>query len=99
MLGRETNVKYSAFLNLIKANQSKIWPEGKVPKVVGPLHALCLQLLAKDIIQLYVPPDFVSNVGTMKLEAQHVCVKTGYLKDKKMLAIKDDDCWKGLAAK
>ena len=61
---------YSAFLNLIKWRKGVIFHEDDVPKNAGPIHALCLQMLA--IVKL----NFSNSlVGTCKLEAQNVIDK------------------------
>ena len=52
--------QYDFFLKTIKESKALIFEPNEVPntnKVVGPIHALCLQLLANGIIDLKIADD------------------------------------------
>lgn len=87
---------HNQFLAAIKDNKDKIWAKGEFPgTVVAPMHAVCLQLWTKGIIDLFVPSDFTSFVGTDKLLGKHVRIRSGRTKNKPIAAY-DDSCWEGI---
>lgn len=88
------------FIKIIKRNKASIYEADEVPKgVVGPIHGLCLQLLANGIIDLDVSEKHVQHRGKATLVAKHIVVKAGTLKRNdapRILAYLDDGSWNGL---
>ena len=80
----------------IKDKKDIVFHKDNIPGDAAPIHALCLQLLAKGIVELNI--ENKSLVGTDKLEAKHVNIslgtenKNGYTS----LAILNDKNWKGI---
>jgi len=76
-----------------------IYEPDEVPKgVVGPIHGLCLQLLANGIIDLGISDSGKAHVGKDTLTAAHVIVKAGTVQKEGMpriLAYLDDNSWNG----
>ncbi|KAL7548847.1 hypothetical protein ACHAWF_015173 [Thalassiosira exigua] len=88
--------KYDEFIKQIKKSKNEIFEPNDVPnKLMGPIHALCLQLLAKGIVDLGVSDEGKAFIGTDKLEAKHIVVKGGVTKTGQP-AFMDDDNWTGL---
>ncbi|EJK55970.1 hypothetical protein THAOC_24227, partial [Thalassiosira oceanica] len=95
VLNAQKQLNYSAFLSLIKERKGAIFHKDHIPKDAGPIHALCLQMLAIGLIQLNVDN---SLVGTSKLEAQHVMVNAGTVRMQGYdgLAIIVENNWAGI---
>ena len=64
---------YKAFIKSLKIKKEDIFHPDDVPKkLMGPIHALALQLLAKGIIELKVSDQI--KVGTDNLNDTHIIV-------------------------
>jgi len=60
---------YKAFIKMLKENKESIFhPEDMPTKLVGPIHALSLQLLSRGIIELTVSDE--TKIGTMALNSK-----------------------------
>ena len=67
-------------LKLLKQNKSTIFHSAHVPKKkTGQFHALAIQLLANDIIEIEVTD--ISKLGTNKLTADHIGITLPNAKD------------------
>jgi hypothetical protein len=88
-----------AFLSCIKKARNEIYEPGDIPtNLVGPIHGLCLQLLATGIIDLGLSPDGKLNAGSDKLDAKMVTVQLGMKNTggTPMPAFMDDASWRGI---
>ncbi|KAL7529160.1 hypothetical protein ACHAXR_002820 [Thalassiosira sp. AJA248-18] len=66
--------KYKSFIQSIKAKKDEIFHPDDVPhKLMGPIHALALQMLAIGIIELHVSDT--TKIGTDKLSDSHVLIR------------------------
>ena len=87
------------FHKTMKRCKSSIYEPDEVPKgVVGPIHGLCLQLLANGIIDLDISQDHVQHRGKETLVAKHIVVKSGTIKRNgapRILSYLDDESWNG----
>ena len=65
-------------IKFLKDNRSIIFHEDDVPdKVVGPIHALALQLLSKGIFNLGIANENKHFIGTPQLQVKHVVILKG----------------------
>ena len=87
------------FVKIIKGFKDTIYEPNEVPRgVVGPIHGLCLQLLANGIIDLDINESGKAHVGKETLSSAHIVLKAGTVKKDglpRILAYLDDDSWKG----
>ena len=93
---------HGKFVEFSKDNMEMIFEEGNVPtRLMGPIHTLCLQLVAKGIIDLTVGQEFKCHIGTNKLTSKHIVVKMGTQIDDDsgipMPIILEDALWKGMS--
>ena len=63
---------YTKFVKQIKEKKDIVYDKDSIPGDAAPIHALCLQLLAKGIVSLNI--EHKSLIGTDKVEAKHVNV-------------------------
>ena len=76
--------------------KNMVFMPGDVPnKVVGPIHAFCLQLPAKGIVELAVGDKGSSLIGSDKLEHKQIVLKLG-TDAKDMPLLFDDASWIGM---
>ena len=61
---------------------------------MGPIHALCLQLVAKRIIKLAISDDKRNLIGKKDLSPLNVIVRLGI--DGHDPAVLNDNAWEGL---
>ena len=88
--------KYDEFVKFVKDVNVVVIMPGDVPnKVVLPIHALCLQLLANGIIELAVGDKGSSLIGSDKLEHKQIVLKLG-TDAKDMPLLFDDASWIGM---
>ena len=87
------------FIKTIKHLKDTIYEPEEVPKgVVGPIHGLCLQLLANGIIDLGISDLGKAHIGKDTLTAAHVIVKVGTVEKEGMPRIPaylDRNSWNG----
>ena len=87
------------FIKTIKRFKDTIYEPNEVPKgVVGPIHGLCLQLLANGIIDLGISESGKAHVGKDTLTGAHIIVKAGTVVKEGMpriLAYLDERSWNG----
>ncbi|KAL7529642.1 hypothetical protein ACHAWF_003062 [Thalassiosira exigua] len=70
------------FPKFIKGVKNDIYEPGEAPdEVVGPIHALCLQMVANGIVDLAISDAGRFHIGTDKLDGNHVVVKLGVSSD------------------
>ena len=83
-----------------KSNKSIIFHEDDVPeKVVGPIHALALQLVSKGIFNLSISNENKHFIGTPQLQVKHVVILKGTIVgDDGILgpSLYEKRCWEGL---
>jgi hypothetical protein len=80
VVSSKTPLRYKAFINAIKTKKDVIFHPDDVPhKLMGPIHALALQMLAKGIIELYVSDT--TKIGTDKISDSHVLIRIPNAKD------------------
>ena len=79
-------------VKFIKLNKTSIYHKNDVPKtIVGPIHAICLQLIAVRILELSVLDKKKDLVGTKGIVPAHVTVRLGI--DNKEPRILKDSYW------
>ena len=61
---------YSVLVKRIKDRKDIVFHKDNIPADAAPIHALCLQLLAKGIVKLNI--ENKSLIGTDNLEAKNV---------------------------
>ena len=87
-------------IKFLKSNKSIIFHEDDVPdKVVGPIHALALQLVSKGIFNLGISPEHKHFIGTPQLQVKHVVILKGTIVgDDGILgpSLYEEGCWEGL---
>ena len=87
------------FIKTLKRFKDTIYEPNEVPKgVVGPVHGLCLQLLANGIIDLAVNESGKAHIGKETLTSAHIVVKAGTVKKDglpQILSYLDDESWNG----
>ena len=67
-----------ALFKFIKSYKGDIFHKNNVPhKMMGPIHALCLQLFAKGIIELGISNDKKNLIGKTDLSPLNVVVRLG----------------------
>ena len=65
-----------ALIKSIKSKKDEIYHVDDVPnKMMGPIHALCLQLVAKSIIELAIADDKRNLIGKTDLSPLNVIVR------------------------
>ncbi|KAL7524738.1 hypothetical protein ACHAWF_002535 [Thalassiosira exigua] len=91
-----TQPSHKDFIRFIKSVKNEIYEPGESPdKVMGPIHALCLQLVANGIVDLSIAEAARFNIGTNKLNADAVVLKLG-VSSSGMPAFMDDSNWSGM---
>jgi len=91
--------KHDKFTKFVKDKRNDIFEEGQAPgKLVGPIHALCLQLIAKGLVELDINTSEKKYVGTDKLQSNHVVIRAGVtnIAGYKEMAMYNDSLWSGL---
>ena len=87
-------------IKFLKDNRSITFHEEGVPdKVVGPIHALALQLLSKGIFNLGIANENKHFIGTPQLQVKHVVILKGTIvgdDDISGPSLYEEDCWDGL---
>ena len=69
-------------VKFIKLHKEKIYQSNDVPnRLMGPIHALCLQLIANRMILLLVHKDKQAMIGKMDLRTSHVVLKLHFEND------------------
>ena len=82
-------------IKLIKSNKNQIYHKNDIPnKMMGPIHALCLQLVAKRIIELAITDDKKNLIGMTDLSPLNVIVRL--VIDGNDPAEMNDTAWEGL---
>ena len=81
----------------MKDKKKSIFAEGHVPdKLMGPIHALALQMFARGIINIVVTKN--DKVGTNKLQNEHFAVIMTFREDNKGALVPSytiPSIWKG----
>ena len=73
ILNKGGNLHWREFIKVLKVNKTDYFHEDDVPvKLMGPIHALAMQLLAKGIVQLKVSDR--TKVGTKSLNDKDIIV-------------------------
>ena len=87
-------------ISIVKSNKTTIFHDDDIPTShVGPIHALCLQLLAKGIIKLAIADEYTKHIGSFGLMQKHVVVRLGEEIDNSGilgLVLLSDGVWNGL---
>ena len=84
-----------ALIKFIKSNKKDIFHKNDIPhKMMGPIHALCLQLFAKGIIELGISDDKKNLIGKTDLSPLNVVVRLGIQGNDPAVLI--DSFWEGL---
>ena len=84
-----------ALIKLIKSNKDQIYHKNDVPNErMGPIHALCLQLVAKSIIELAISDDKRNLIGKTDLTPVNVIVRLVIGRNDP--AVLNDTAWEGL---
>ena len=66
-------MQWREFIKVLKKHKEDYFHKNDVPKqLMGPIHGLALQLLAKGIIELQVSDH--TKVGTKELNDKHILV-------------------------
>ena len=90
---------YKAFVKSLKIKKEDIFHADDVPsKLMGPIHALALQLLAKGIIELKVSDQ--TKVGTDNLNGTHIIVGLANACNSEGITMLDfcmEESWSGLS--
>ena len=88
--------RHDQFLKSVKTVRNDMFEPGAVlNKVVGPICALCLQLVVNGTVELVVSDQCKSSIGVNKLEAKHDVVKCSVLSEG-LLAYLDNAKWMGM---
>ncbi len=81
-------------VKVIKLHKEKIYQSNDVPnRLMGPIHALCLQLIANGMILLLVHNDKQAMIGKTDLRTSHVVLKLQFENDTAAVLI--DRYWDG----
>ena len=90
------SMKHPGALNkFIKSNIDQTYHKNDVPnKMMGPIHTVCLQLVAKRIIELAISDDKRNLIGKKDLSPLNVIVRLGI--DGHDPALLNDNAWEGL---
>ena len=84
----------SALIKSIKSKKDEIYHKDDVPnKMMGPIHALCLQLVAKSIIELAIADDKRNLIGKTDLSPLNVIVRL--VINGNDPAVMNDTAWEG----
>jgi hypothetical protein len=84
----------AALIKSIKMNKKDIFG-GSVPmRGMGPIHALCLQLVTNGIIHLGICDNKKHCIGKKALNPKHVIMKLGAVDSDP--AVLQDHCWEGI---
>ena len=85
--------RHDQLLKYVKTIKNDIFVLGAVPnKVVGPIHALCLQLVANSIVEFMVSDEGKSSIGINKLKAKHVVGKCSVSSEGLLASLDNDKC-------
>ena len=88
--GKENTM--SQLVKFIKTHKKSIYHKNDVQNhTVGPIHAICLQLIATRILELNVLEDKKHLVGKTNMQASYVTVRLGM--DNKQPRILKDKYW------
>ena len=84
-----------ALIKFIKSNKGDIFHKNNVPnKMMGFIHALCLQLFAKGIVELGISDEKKNLIGKPDLSPMNVIVQLGIEGNDTVVLI--DSFWEGL---
>jgi hypothetical protein len=84
-----------ALIKFIKSNKDQIYHKNDDPnKMMGPVHALCLKLVVKRIIELAISDDKRNLIGKTDLSPLNIIVRLGI--DGNDPAVLNDTAWEGL---
>jgi hypothetical protein len=65
-------------INLVKTKKNEIFHKKDVPnRMMGPIHAFCMQLRVKGIIELSIMHKKRKLIGKSELSPHHVVIKLG----------------------
>jgi hypothetical protein len=83
-----------ALVKFIKSKKDEIYHIDDVPnRMMGPIHALCLQLVAKSIIELAIADDKRNLIGKTDLSPLNVIVRL--VINGNDPAVMNDTAWEG----
>ncbi len=66
-------------MQFIKTKKSLIYHVSDVPKPMGPIHGLCLQLVVAGIIDLGISKGKTNKIGKLDLIPTNVIIKLGHI--------------------
>ena len=72
----------ASLIKCIKLNKDKIFHKRDIPRSMGPVHALCLQLIATRILELQVSSERRHLIGKRGIMPINVIVRLGTDNDK-----------------
>ncbi len=83
---------FATLIKIVKTKRSEIFHKNDVAnKLMGRIHALCLQLVAMEIIQLQIMEDKKHLISKLELLPKFVIVKLGILDGQPLVLI--DSYW------
>ena len=96
IVNMQQQTHYTKFVKQIKEKKDIVYDKDSIPGDAAPIHALCLQLLAKGIVKLNI--ENKSLIGTSNLEAKHIDVSlsTENVNGYPSLAILNNKNWEGI---
>jgi len=84
-----------ALIKFIKSNKGDIFHKNNVPnKMMGLIHALCLHLFVKGIVELGISDEKKNLIGKPDLSPMNVIVRLGIEGNDTVVLI--DSFWEGL---